>query len=194
MIDGGNGLEVRVRTSREKRTYPESRIAAQSPLYTGDIRHRMIPATTDEKFEVQVVITNKFDFKGQRYVRAKVDFDGSVRATSKYIFNNSIRNRGQNDGTFKHSFSTMKGQKNGEWMYFGFTFGALEIVKDLVLSAEEEAKQAANRGTIKVTLQRGWAVRTEEDAAVKNLWPIPSLKTAEKVAVEHCKTHGFKYE
>ena len=195
MIDSGSGLEVRVRTFVGKKTIPEAKISDQSPLYISDKRHRMIPATNNERFEVQVVVTNKFDFKGYRYVRARVDFDGGVRTISKYVFNNSIRSRGPNAGSFKHTFTNLKGRRNGQWMYLGFAFGALEIDKDLVLDAEQESKQAAAFGTIKVTFQRGWTLRTDADVgAYTTPQTVPSLKTSRKVVVEHQKTHGFKYE
>lgn len=197
MIDGLNGLEARVRIFKGKKICPESKISNQSPLYTGDARHRMIQATTDERFEVQVVVTNNFDFKDQKYVRAKLDLDGDARTLSKHIANNSVRRRGKSDGnSVKYSLSTMKGWRDDECVCFGFGFGALEVVPDLVLNAGAEARQAQNRGTIKLTLQRGSAERTKEGAAFEdiNLQPVPSLATSERIVVEHCKTHGLKYE
>ena len=195
MIDDEEGLKVRVREFASKGIYGEFKPATQSPLYKADKRHRMIPATTDEKFDIEVVLSSKFDFKGQRYVRAKVEFDGGVRTISKHIFNNSIRSVKSGERELKYHFQAIKGQKDGQWVYLGFTFGELKVDKDLVLSPEEEAKHAANCSTIKVTLQRGWAVCTEEDTPEDtNIQRIPSLKTSEKVVVKHCKTHGFKYE
>jgi hypothetical protein len=195
MIDEEMGLKVPVREFASKRVYGEFKPAAHSPLYKPDGRHTMIRATTDEKFDIEIVISSKFDFKGQRYVRAKVEFDGGVRTVSKHIFNNSIRSLNGRKRVFKHQFRATKGLKDCQWMFLGFAFGELNVDKDLVLSAEEEAKQAANRGTIKVTLQRGWAVRTEEEKpADVNNQRIPSLKTSQIVVTQHCKTHGFKYE
>lgn len=127
MIDDEMGLKVHVREFAGKRIYRESKPATQSPLYKPDRRHTMIRATTDEKFDVEIVISSKFDFKGQRYVRAKVEFDGGVRTVSKHIFNNCIRSLNGRERVFKHQFRATKGLKDGQWMYFGFAFGELRV-------------------------------------------------------------------
>jgi hypothetical protein len=134
MIDDEMGLKVHVREFTSKRIYGEFRLATQSPLYKLDKRHMMIRATTDEKFDIEILISSKFDFKGQRYVRAKVEFDGGVRPVSKHVFNNSIRSVNGREREFKHHFQAIKGQKDGQWMYLGFAFGELKIDKGLVLS------------------------------------------------------------
>ena len=104
MIDDEMGLKVRVREFASKQIYGEFKPAPQSPLYKADKRHRMIPATTDEKFDIEIVLSSKFDFKGQRYVRAKVEFDGGVRTISKHIFNNSIRSVKSGERELKYHF------------------------------------------------------------------------------------------
>ena len=101
MIDADQGLEFRVKLWANKETLGEYKLSPQSPLYMGDPRHRMINAKTDQQFQVEVVITKDFNFKGARYVRALVEFDGGTRSVTEHVYNNSIRNRGDR----KHAYT-----------------------------------------------------------------------------------------
>lgn len=187
------GLAARVRPSSSKRLYSEFIASPKSLLYKPDRRHRLITATTDERYEVEAEVMNNFDFRGYRYVRVLVIFDGGVRTVSKYIYNNAIRSyRGESKAAYKYTFKSTKEKKDGQWMNLGFAFGELKVDENKVFSPDEEAKEAQDRGTIKIIFQRGHAVHTEEGTPDEIESPTPCLKTSAKVIKKHCKTHGFK--
>ena len=194
MIDEFTNLQVRVRDFRTQARCKEYNISPQSPLYTKDARHQMIVATANKRFDIELSLLKDFNFKGCRYVRAKVDLDGGVLTMSKHILNNAIRQREGNDSCYKYQFRYMKGRKaDGTWTNFGLAFADLMADARLVLSTEEVAKQATNRGKITVTVQRGHALRTEEETPEDVKYkPLPSSYTSEKVIKEHYKTHSFK--
>lgn len=152
----------------------------------------MIEAKTDQRFQIEVVVTKDFDFLGCRYVRALVEIDGGIRALSKHIFHNrtgpnSRKNR------HSHSLSTLRPSNSGSWENFGFAFAELKQDDTIVLAADEALKEAMQRGKITVTLQRGSAICSSFDPDDEPKLPaMRSLKVSKKVIQDQHKTHSFK--
>lgn len=192
MIDPDQGTEVRVQLWATKQTLGESRPSPQSPLYLPDPRHRMIEAKTDQRFQIEVVITKNFDFQSCRYVRALDEIDSGTRTLSKHIFNNRI---GANAKKHRHSYhlSTLRTSNGGSWKNFGFAFPELKQDDSIDLTADAAAKEALQRGKITVTLQRGSTICTAFDPDDEPRHPpMLSMKVSKKVIKDQCKTHGFR--
>lgn len=193
MFDTEHGVEVRVQLWATKQTLGESKPSPQSALYIDDRRHRMIEAKTDQRFQIEFVITKNFDFKGCKYLRALVEVDGGIRSLSKHVFNNCIRSHGIKKGQSSYHMSTLRTSNSGSWKNLGFAFAQLKPDQNINMTAEEAVKEALARGNITVTIQRGSAIRSDFDPDDEPvLASMRSLKTSEKVINEHCKTHSFK--
>ena len=118
---------------------------------------------------------------GARDVRALVELDGGVRTMSKHIYKSALA-IGSVKGTSITRLSTFYTVNGNHRQNLGFAFAQLKADGSIKHTSEEATKEALNRGTITVTIQRGGALRSQYNPQNEPQLPaMPSLETSEKV-------------